>query len=171
MAKMTRSRHYELEDVFDGDLEAYAEHCARPKPPGVEDDPHHPWHERKRLAKLTIDLPDDCLLPSEYERLYTRAEVCQWFKFSDSGFGKMQVPPRRKSGRYSLYAMSDVFAYIAGRARMQGYRDATGKWPDENIHQLAAGWLAEEQNQDGPARYWTPPAQDEKKANQPGLFG
>lgn len=157
MSKVPCSGREILEDVFDGDLEAYAQDAAKPKPPDVENDPDHPWHDRVRLAKLTIDLPDDCVLPREYAKLYTRAEICEWLGKSDSGFGKMKVPPRRKSGRYSLYAMTDVFAYGRALSWIRGYRDAAGQPPRENIHQLAAMLTAEAQNEDGPAKFWTPP--------------
>lgn len=157
MTKVKRSGRDLLEHEHGGDLQAYAEHAARPKPPGVEDDPDHPWHDRVRLAKLTVDLPDDCILPREYDKLYTRAEICELLEFSDSGFGKMKVPPRRKSGRYSLYAMADVFAYYGARERMRAYRERLGRPPPENIHQLAAISRAEDQNEFGPAKYWTPP--------------
>jgi hypothetical protein len=162
MSKVSCCGREILEDVFDGDLEAYAEDAAKPKPPGVENDPDHPWHDRIRLAKLTIDQPDDCILPREYDMLYTRAEICEWLGKSDSGFGKMQVPHRRKSGRYSLYSMVDVFAYGRAWAWVRGYRDAAGKPPPENIHQIAAMRTAEIQNEDGPAKFWTPPAETEE---------
>lgn len=146
-----------LEHDFDGDLEAYAEFDARPKPDGVEDDPYHPWHQRKAVAKLTVDLPDNCISIKQCDPLFTRQEICQFFEISDSGFGKWGVPPRCKSGKYTCYSMSDVFAYYGARVYIQARKKHSGEAPPGTIHQIAARLRAEDQNEDGPAKFWCPP--------------
>ncbi len=156
-----------LEEVFDGDLDAYADASAGPKPEGVEKDPNHPWHQRRRFAILTIDQPDDAVLPNGLDALYTRAEICELMNISDSGFGKHKIPPRCKSGNYSCYALADAFAYAAARAWRQSFEKSGGRRPSESIHQTAARLRAEQQNEDGPARVWYPPGDLSKLQDGP----
>lgn len=157
MAKPNCSGRRILEDLFDGDLEAYAEHECNPRPPGVDSDPHHPWHQRKQIAKITVDQPDDCVLPRALDKLYTRQEVCEFFNVSDSGFGKWGVPARGKSGKYVLYSMSDVIYYKLARDYVRGFQKVgKGNKPPQNIHQIAASLVAETQNEFGPVQEWWP---------------
>lgn len=139
-----------LEDDFDGDLEAYAEHSAGPVTNEIRNDPAHPWHRRKKNAAALIDQPDDQVASPEFENYYTRAEVCELLRISDSGFGKLGIPSRGKSGRYSLYSMGDVIYYRLARSYISGFRQAAGKPPDESIHQIAARIKAETQTEFGP---------------------
>lgn len=159
-SKIERSGRRILEEQFDGDLQAYAEHEARPRPADPDSESAHPWHQRLALAKATVDLPDDCMLPPDVAMLYTRAEVCQYFELSDSAFGKWNVPPRARSGRYALYALSDVFYYRAAAQYRQGYKQACGKFPEEHLDQLVAMIHAEAAAGAGPPKYWRPKISD-----------
>ena len=77
---------------------------------------------------------------------------------SDSGFGKWEVPPVRKSGRYALYSMTDVIAYRGVSNYIAGYRKANqGKAPTESRDHIAAMLKAEMQNLHGhPGPYYFP---------------
>ena len=148
-----------LEEDFDGDLEAYAEDRAGPATPAIKADPNHPWHHRKRRAKLLVDMPDDHRAPPHLPPLFTRAEVVKKLGMSDSGFGNLGVPVYRKAGRWSIYNLADVLAYRAVSAYIAGYRKRTGgDRPRESRDQIAAMLKADYQTAKGhPGPYYFPP--------------
>jgi len=148
-----------LEEDFNGDLDAYARSRAGPAPKGVDRDPAHPWHHRKRSAELLVDMPEDHRAPPHLSPLFTRAEICEMLQVSDSGFGKWEVPPVRKSGRYALYSITDVLAYRAVAHYISGHRKAAGgKGPEESKDQIAAAIKANLQHLHGhPGPYYFPP--------------
>jgi hypothetical protein len=146
-----------LEHDFGGDLQAYAEDHVGPKPPGVDQDPTHPWHLRVEQAKATVDLPDDCLLPPDIYTPYTRQEVCQLFGVSDSALQKWKVKPRGKSGKWALYCLGDVLYQQLAMEYFRAYRKGSGgKSPPETLEQRAAMIRTERQYEFGTPKYWRP---------------
>ena len=139
-----------LERDFGGDLDAYAESWAGPANAEVRADPAHPWHQRKRCAIALIDMPDDQVSPPHLRPLFTRAEICERFRMSDSALGKLGVPPVRKSGRWSLYDPVQVLDYKAVAKYRDGHRKASGEPPAGTVHQLAARIRAETLTEFGP---------------------
>lgn len=139
-----------LEGDFDGDLEAYAEASARSATAEIKADPTHPWHHRKRVAKALVDMPEDHVAPPHLRPLWTRAEIIEMFKMSDSALGKLGVPPVRKSGRWSLYDAGTVLDYLEAAQYTAGFRKSAGRPPDETRHQIAARIRAERMTDAGP---------------------
>lgn len=150
-----------LEQDFGGDLEAYAENRAGPATPEIRADPAHPWHHRKRCAKLLIDMPEDHRPPPHLSPLHTRAEVVAMLGVSDSGFGKIGVPIYRKSGRWAIYRMLDVLGYAAAHKILSGERRAARRLDREpqktDIHRIATEFKAAMQTGSGyPGPYYFP---------------
>ena len=72
------------------------------------DEPTHPfWLRRKQLEEgreLGKDeMPDQSQIP-----VFSRAEICELLQVSDSAFGKWNMPSCGKSGKFTLYRLSDV---------------------------------------------------------------
>ncbi len=156
-----------LEEQFDGNLDAYADHMAGPRPLNVERDSDHPWHRRRALALALVDLPDDCAPAPDLVPVFSRAEVCELLGCSDSGFGRWQVPERGRSGKYVLYTLGDVLAYRQAAAHRSALLERGLAAP--SIHELAAAMQAEGAAAAGPIRFWRPgpPGAD---ARQKDLF-
>lgn len=145
-----------LEHDFGGDLQAYAENYAGPKPKGVDDDPFHPWHLRVQHARETVDLPDDCILPPDVFAPYTRREICEKLDISDSCLAKWGLSPKGKSGKYALYDMSDAFHFAVAVRLRADHRRRHGANPPESLEQMAARLQAEAGTEDGFPKYWRP---------------
>lgn len=58
------------------------------------DDPKHPFWLRREGG--------------ENHNVFSRAEICELLQVGDSSFGKWDIPGCGKSGKYSLYRLTDV---------------------------------------------------------------
>ena len=104
------------------------------------DDASHPfWLRRKQLEEgreLGKDeMPDQSQIP-----VFSRAEICELLQVSDSAFGKWDVESCGKSGKYTLYRLSDVLWLRMGdQFRNRNHHlDLNRKQAAGMVHQMMA---------------------------------